>query len=119
MPSPSAPIRFAAGTRTSVNETTGWWWLNVCVYAGVRTTVQLGLEEREVGGVVRGDVPLDAVQQVAVTVPAGGCLDRRHVGARALLGDRVALLPLAPHGRAHVALELVRGGHRRQPGRGR
>ena len=43
MPSPSAPIRFAAGIRTSVNETIGWWWLNVCVYAGVRTTATPGL----------------------------------------------------------------------------
>ena len=86
--------------------------------AVVRAAVQLGLEEREVGGVVGGDVPLGAVQQITVTVPAGGRLDRRHVGARALLGDRVALLALAPHGRAHVPLELVLGGHGRQPGRG-
>ena len=30
IPSPSAPTRFAAGTRTSVNATIGWWWLIVC-----------------------------------------------------------------------------------------
>ena len=51
-------------------------------------------------------MPLDAVQQVAVAVPAGGRLDRRHVRARALLGDRVALLrarPGSPAGRTAPA----------------
>ena len=61
---------------------------------------QLGLEEGEVGAVVRGDVPLDAVEQVVLAVPARGGLDRVDVGARALLGDRVALLPLPRDRRA-------------------
>src|SRR5580692_2806549 len=43
MPPPSSPTRLAAGTRTSVNSTIGWWWLIVCVYAGVRTTETPGV----------------------------------------------------------------------------
>jgi len=60
----------------------------------VVATGQLGLEEGEVGAVVGGDVPFDAVEQVVLAVPARGGLDRVDVGARALLGDRVALLPV-------------------------
>src|ERR1700679_3890150 len=43
MPPPSDPTRLAAGTRTSVNSTIGWWWLIVWVYAGVRTTETPGV----------------------------------------------------------------------------
>ena len=39
------------------------------------------------------------------------------VGARALLGDGVALLPLALDRRPYITLDLVRGGHRGQPRR--
>ena len=85
----------------------------------VRAASQPGLEERVVGGIERGHVPLDPVQAVAVAVPVGGGLDGRHVGPGALLGDRVALLALTLDGRAHVAVELGRGGHRREPGRRR
>src|SRR4029077_8108957 len=88
------------------------------VLAVVRAAHQLGLEEGEVGGVERGDVPFDAVEQVAVAVPAGGRLDGRHVGPRVLLGDRVALLALAADGGQDVAVDLVGRGHRGQPGRG-
>ena len=31
IPSPSAPTRLAAGTRTFSKATIGWWWLIVCV----------------------------------------------------------------------------------------
>ena len=79
----------------------------------------LGLEEAVVGGVERGHVPLHAVEHPGVAVAAGGRRDRVDVGARALLGDRVALLALAADRGQQVALELVGGGDRREPGRGR
>src|ERR1039457_3361899 len=56
-----------------------------------RAVVQLGLEEGEIGGVERGDVPLDAVQQVAVAVAAGGRLDGRALGPGPPLRDRLRL----------------------------
>jgi hypothetical protein len=80
---------------------------------------QPGLEEGEVGGVVRGDVPLDPVEHVLSAVAARGGLDRVDVGARALLGDRVALLALAGDRGPHVPLDLVRRGHVGQPRRRR
>ena len=61
-------------------------------------------------------MPFDAVQHPFAAVPPGGRLDRVDVGARAFLGDRVALLALAADGRLEVALDLVAGGYRREPG---
>jgi hypothetical protein len=87
------------------------------VLAVVRAAAQPGLEEGEVGGVVRGDVPLDPVEEVLVAVAVSGGLDRVDVGARALLGDRVALLALAGDRGPHVPVDLVRGGHLGQPRR--
>ena len=141
MPSPSPPTRLAAGTRTSAKPTIGWWWLIVCdvggraadtVTPGARQVrpgtwrarrraspaVSLGLEEGSSRQCCRTcHVPLDAVEDPLVAVAAGGRLDRVDVGARALLGDRVALLALAADRRLEVALDLVRRGHRRAPGR--
>jgi hypothetical protein len=62
-------------------------------------------------------VPLDSVQDPLVAVAVGGRLDRVHVGASRRLGDRVALLALAPDGRLEVPLDLVGGRDRREPGR--
>ena len=64
-------------------------------------------------------MPLHAVQHPGAAVPAGGRRDRVDVGAGAFLGDRVALLALAADRGQQVALELVGGGHRREPGRRR
>ena len=61
-------------------------------------------------------MPFDTVQHPFAAVPAGGRLDRVDVGARALFGDRVALLALAADRRPEVALDLVAGGDRREPG---
>jgi hypothetical protein len=58
-------------------------------------------------------------EEVAVAVAQRGGLDGVDVGAGALLGDRVALPPLAADGGHHPALELLVGGHLRQPGGGR
>ena len=113
MPSPSAPTRCDAGTRTCSNATIGWWWAMVwrvrrCadhadargrqvddehrVLAGVVTADQLGLEER-VRRLVEGrHVPLHAVEQVVVAVASGGGRQVVDVGTRELLGDGVALL---------------------------
>ena len=87
------------------------------VLAVVRPARQPGLEEGEVGGVVRGDVPLDPVEHVLVAVAVRGGLDRVDVRPRALLGDRVALLAVARDRRPDVALELVGRRDLRQPGR--
>ena len=129
IPSPSAPTMWSAGTRTPSNATTGWWWLIVCEYAGrahhahtgggqvddehrvltgVRRLGELGLEEAVAGAVVRRHVPLDPVEHVLLAVAARGRLDRVDVGAGALLGDRVALVHLAPHRRCQPALALRR-----------
>ena len=80
---------------------------------------QLALKERVVRGVERGHMPLHAVQYVVVAVAARRGLDRVDVRARALLGDRVALAPLAARRRLDVTLYLVGSGDGRQPGRGR
>ena len=72
---------------------------------------QHGLDEDVVGEVVRRDVPLDPVDHVLVAVAARGGLQRRHVGAGELLGDRVRLVLLAAHRRQQPALALVVGGH--------
>ena len=124
MPSPSLPTRCVAGTRTPSNATIGWRGRGCGVYAGVRTTRtpgvslsttnrawspacgpvgQHGLEEHVVGLVERRDVPLHAVEDVVVAVAARGRGQVGDVGAGALLGDRVALLHLAAHGRQQPA----------------
>jgi hypothetical protein len=89
------------------------------VGARVRPAGQLGLEEHVVGVVERGHVPLDAVQHIGVAVGARCRLDGVDVGAGALLGDRVALAPPAADGRQDPAVQLLLGGHLRQPGRRR
>jgi alkylation response protein AidB-like acyl-CoA dehydrogenase len=76
---------------------------------------QHGQLEGEVGVVVRVDVQLDPDEQVRVGVTLRGALERVDVGARALLGDRVALLALPADRRPNVTLNLVRGGHGGQP----
>src|SRR5215210_682593 len=85
----------------------------------VLATRELRLEEDPVGRVVRGHVHLRAVQDVIVAVPTGGRLDRVDVGAGGLLGDRVALVALASHGRLDPPFDLLRRADGRRPGRGR
>ena len=51
---------------------------------------------------------LRAVQDVVVAVAPRGRLDRVDVGAGALLGDRVALVAFAAHGRRDPAFDLLR-----------
>ncbi len=77
------------------------------VRAGVRPLGDLRLEEDPVGRVVRRHVHLLAPQHVVVAVAARGRLDRVDVGARAGLGDRVALVPLATDRRDDPPLELL------------
>ena len=89
------------------------------VGTGVRAAVDLRLEEDVVRGVERGHVHLPPVQHVRVAVAARGRLDRVDVGARALLGDRVALLPLPTDGRDEPPLELLGAHDLRRPGRRR
>ena len=74
---------------------------------GVGAVRQLGLEEDVVRPVERRDVPFDAVEQVFLAVSSGRGPDGVDVGARVLLGDRVALAPLAPDSRDHPRVELV------------
>ena len=76
------------------------------VLALVIAAHELRLEEDPIGRVVRGHVHLRAVQDVVVAVATRGRLDRVDVGAGALLGDRVALVALAAHGRHDPALDL-------------
>ena len=64
-------------------------------------------------------MPLLPVQDVVVTVASGGRDEVPDVGARTLLGDRVALLLLAAHGRQQPGLALVVVGHVGPPRRGR
>ena len=63
-------------------------------------------------------MPLDAVQEVAVAVAAGGRLDGRDVETGPLLSDRVAFLAVPGDGGPDVAVDLIRGGHGGQPRRG-
>ena len=123
MPSPSAPTRCDAGTRTLLERDDrvvvgDGVRVRRCadhadargrqvddehrVLAGVVTTDQLGLEER-VRRLVEGrHVPLHAVEQVVVAVASGGGRQVVDVGTRVLLGDGVALLRCrrAPSARA-------------------
>jgi hypothetical protein len=87
------------------------------VLVAVRPAAQPGLEEGVVGRVERGDVPLDAVEQVLAAVRPRGRLDRVDVGARALFGNGVALFALARDRGPDVPVDLVAGGHGGQPGR--
>ncbi len=88
------------------------------VLAGVLAVGDLALEEDVVGGVERRHVHLHAVQHVVVAVPADGRGDGVDVGARALLGDRVALVSLAAHGWFDPSRHLL-GRHDRGCPRGR
>ena len=85
--------------------------------AGVRAGGQDCLEERVGRMVERRHVPLHAVQNVVVAVAARSGLQVRHVGPGVLLGDRVALLHLAAHGREEPGRALVVVGHVGPPGR--
>jgi hypothetical protein len=80
---------------------------------------QLRLHEAVIGDVVRRHVPLDAVDDVLVAVALGRGLDRVHVGPCELLGDRIALVPLATRRRHEPALPLVVGRDVRPPRRRR
>ena len=88
-----------------------------CVGSGVGPARELGLEEHVVGEVGGRDVPLLPGEDVFVALPARRGFDGVHVGPRALLGDGVALHALAADGRLHPGLELMIGGHPRQPSR--
>ena len=68
---------------------------------------ELPLKEEIVREIGRGDVPLDAVEDVVVAVPAGGRLEVGHIGAGVLFGDGVALVLLAGDGRQDVSLHLI------------
>ena len=130
--SPSAPTRWDAGTRTSVNDDDRMLVGDVVrivrranhfharprqvdhqqhVVARVLPVGQHRLDEHVVGEVERRDVPLDPVDDVLVAVAARGGLQRGHVGPGELLGDRVRLVLLAAHRGQQPALALVVGGH--------
>jgi len=84
-------------------------------YAGVRAVGEHCLDEAVVGEVVRRHVPLDAVHDVRIPVEARGRRQVADVAAGVLLGDRVALVPLAADGRPQPPLELLLGRHLRPP----
>jgi hypothetical protein len=64
-------------------------------------------------------VPFLAAQDVSVPIGSGRGLDRVDVRARALLGDGVALVPLAPDCRQHPGVELMLGRNLGDPRRRR
>src|SRR6478672_9526345 len=114
MPSPSAPISWPAGTRTSSKATIAWRVLvhdEHRVLAVVLAAGELRLEEDVVGGVVRRHVHLLAAQDVVGPIASSRRRDGVDVGARALLGDRVALPPLAADRGLEPAIDLLVGHH--------
>jgi len=90
----------------------------VDIEQAVAAVLQLGLEDDDVGQVGAGDVPLQAVQDIAVAIPLCGRLDGVDVRARAFLGDGVTLVAFAIEDGLDVTLHLPRCRGLDQEGRG-
>ena len=65
----------------------------------VRIIINMRMDDDEVGGIVRSDEPLLAVDVPFALDLAGGCFDAARVRTCIFLGDREGAAPIALNGR--------------------